>query len=336
MTRKQENIKNKNIVTTDSTNIESTLKNPLIVCLLAGICCLLWGSAFPCIKIGYQLFQIEASDTASQLLFAGCRFTLAGILVLVFALFQQGLSGQWASLLPRQSHTWKRMVILSLFQTILQYIFFYIGLAHTSGVKASIIEGTNVFVAILMASLIFHQEKLTLAKIFGCLMGFLGVILVNLGTDGFNLSLHFIGEGFIFLSTFAYALSSVIIKDFSKKDNPILLSGWQFLIGGLILTTIGALLGGHIQLYTLSQTSILLYLAFISAGAYTLWSILIKYNPVSQVSVYGFMNPVFGVLLSYFLLHDSAQTIGVQSLLALVLVCTGIYIVNKNEKGGFL
>ena len=138
------------------------------------------------------------------------------------------------------------------------------------------------------------------------------------------------GEGFIFLSTFAYAFSSVLIKKYSQEESPVLLSGWQFFIGGILLMMVGFLLGGRIQLATPSQTAILLYLAFISAGAYTLWGILIKYNPVSQVSVYGFMNPVFGVILSWLLLKDSSQTLGVQSILALIFVCGGIYVVNHN------
>lgn len=304
--------------------IEAFITNPLAVCLLAGICCLLWGSAFPCIKIGYGLFGIEATDTASQLLFAGLRFTLAGILVLVFAAFRR------MPLLPHSRTAWKKIVVLCLFQTVMQYFFFYIGLAHTSGAKASIIEGTNVFVAILAASLLFRQEKLTIPKITGCIVGFLGIVLVNLGGGSLSLSLHLTGEGFIFLSTFAYAFSSVLIKIFSKKENPVLLSGWQFLLGGLVLTAIGGLIGGHIRLSTLPQAAMLAYLAFISAGAYTLWGILIKYNPVSHVSVYGFMNPVFGVILSFFLLHDSSRLLGVQGILALLLVCAGIYMVNRD------
>lgn len=323
------------------TQKKSLITKPLMVCLLAGICCLLWGSAFPCVKIGYQLFHIDSQDTYSQLLFAGCRFTLSGILVLVFAFFQNlwmekntsiisGNNKTKTILLPRRSITWKRILILCLFQTVIQYFFFYIGLAHTSGVKASIIVGTNVFVSILTASLIFQMERLTLSKILGCIVGFAGVVLVNLGSGGLNLSMSLIGEGFIFLSTFAYAFSSVLIKKYSQEESPVLLSGWQFFIGGILLIMVGFLLGGRIQLATPSQTAILLYLAFISAGAYTLWGILIKYNPVSQVSVYGFMNPVFGVILSWLLLKDSSQTLGVQSILALIFVCGGIYVVNHN------
>ena len=318
---------------------KNILTRPVIICLLAGICCLLWGSAFPCVKIGYSLFHIAGTDTAGQLLFAGCRFSIAGILILIFAFLYNLIPAAHAdtadkitppktNLIPRNFTTWKQIIILSLFQTIAQYFFFYIGLAHTSGVKASIIEGTNVFVAILTASLIFHQEKLTSKKISGCLIGFIGVVIINLGDGGINMSFQLNGEGFIFISTIAYAFSCVIMKNFSKHSNPVLLSGWQFFFGGLVLMAAGLFLGGTLRLSTMPQTGMLLYLAFISAGAYTLWSILLKYNPVSSVSVYGFMNPVFGVILSYVLLKDSSQALGIQSILALLLVCAGIYIVN--------
>ena len=49
-----------------------------VIVVGAMICCTLWGSAFPCIKIGYRMMEIAAADTASQILYAGYRFTLAG------------------------------------------------------------------------------------------------------------------------------------------------------------------------------------------------------------------------------------------------------------------
>lgn len=69
--------------------------------------------------------------------------------------------------------------------------------------------------------------------------------------------------------------------------------------------------------------------------AYSLWGVLLKHNPVSKVAVFGFMNPVFGVILSAWLLKES-DVIGIECVLALVLVCVGIYVVNmapKESKG---
>ena len=132
-----------------------------VVCVGALICCAFWGSAFPCIKLGYQFFQIDSTDTATQILFAGCRFAIAGLLTILFG---SVLNRRW--LFPKKQ-SWLLVVKLSLFQTILQYLFFYIGLAHTTGVKSSIIVGTNVFVSIVVASFIFRQEKMTIAKAMG-------------------------------------------------------------------------------------------------------------------------------------------------------------------------
>lgn len=304
------------------------LTNSWVVCILALVCCLLWGSAFPCVKLGYQMFHIEASDWSGQIVFAGVRFALAGGLVILIG----SLSGK-AFLVPKTGKNFRYIMELSLFQTILQYFFFYIGLAKTSGVKASIIEGTNVFVAILMAALCFRMEQITKRKLTGCLVGFAGVVLVNWNGSGLDLHMRWTGEGFIFLSTFAYAVSSVLLKRFSKEVSPVLLSGYQFLFGGLVMVVSGVCLGGRISVRGIGSWELLmlLYLAVISAVAYSLWGILLKYNEVSKVAVYGFMNPVFGVLLSAWLLGEQ-DILGGHSIAALFLVCMGIWMVNGEQK----
>lgn len=301
------------------------MQKTIVVWFGALLCCALWGSAFPCIKIGCRLFDIASGDVAAQILFAGCRFTLAGVLALAIG---SALNREW--LVPKR-RSYGRIAKLALLQTVAQYIFFYVGLANTTGVKASIIEGVNVFIAILVASLLFHQEKLSAAKILGCVIGFAGVVLVNISGGGLDLEFHFTGEGFIFLSTIAYAFSSVFLKRYSKEDNPVLLSGWQFVFGGLVMIVCGLLAGGRLSEWSVAGVLMLLYMAVISAVAYSLWGILLKYNPVSKVAVFGFMNPVFGVILSAILLHEG-DSIGVMCLVSLALVCAGIYIVNRGEE----
>lgn len=304
---------------------EQFMRKTIVVWLGALLCCALWGSAFPCIKIGYQMFAIASEDVAAQILFAGLRFSVAGMLALFIG------SGLNRKLLIPKRASWSKILKLSMLQTVLQYLFFYVGLANTTGVKASIIEGMNVFIAILVASLIFHQETLTGRKVLGCVIGFFGVVLVNLNGNGFDLNLTFIGEGFIFLSTVAYAFSSVYLKRYSQNENPVILSGWQFVFGGVIMTICGLLMGGRLTLWTMDGVAMLIYLALISAVAYSLWGILLKYNPISKVAVFGFMNPVFGVLLSAVLLKE-ADSIGMMCIVALALVCVGIYIVNAQPK----
>lgn len=301
------------------------LERTYIVCLLATLCCFLWGSAFPCIKIGYKMFQIGSDQTMSQILFAGVRFTLAGFLVLLF-----GSLISHKILIPKRSSC-KNILVVCLFQTVLQYLFFYIGLAHTSGVKASIVEASNVFLAIVVANVIFHQEKFTMSKLLGCIVGFAGVVLINLTGSGLEGGMTLTGEGFILFSAFSYAVSSVLIKRFSADENPVVISSYQFMIGGLIMILAGLCGGGKLHPASPYSGLMMLYMALISAVAYTIWSILLKYNPVSKVAVFGFMNPVFGVVLSAILLKEGSQIPFLQCAASLILVCIGIYIVNRKN-----
>ena len=73
------------------------------------------------------------------------------------------------------------------------------------------------------------------AKSVGCLIGFAGVVLVNLGGgEGLGGGFAFNGEGFLLIACISYAFSSVLVKIFSARENPVTLSGYQFVMGGII------------------------------------------------------------------------------------------------------
>lgn len=299
------------------------LNNKLSLFLGATLCCFLWGSAFPFVKMGYQYFNISPHSYASQILFAGMRFALAGILAIAIGSIMS------KKILVPGCKSWKMIAILAFFQTFLQYIFFYIGLAHTTGVKASVIDASSAFIAILIASLIFRQEKLTKRKLFACGIGFLGVVIANLNS-GF-LSVNMKGDFLILLSAFAYAVSSVLIKIYSARENPVLLSGWQFFMGGTAMILSGLMMGGEINTISLNGILCLLWLAVVSAVAYSIWGILLKHNSVSQVTVYSFLIPVFGVLLSALLVGETSQAFGVHIVTALILVSAGIILTHTAQ-----
>ncbi|MCQ2517056.1 MAG: DMT family transporter [Saccharofermentans sp.] len=307
-----------------ATNDKQFLNRLPVVYIGALICCFLWGSAFPFNKIGYIKFDIASNDIGTLLLFAGIRFFIAGILaILMGSILQKKFLRPSARAVPK-------VMLLSSFQTIGQYFFFYIGLAKTTGARASIVEGLNVFVAIIIASLIFKKERFTLNKILGSIIGFVGIIIMNSTGSGLINSSYFMGDFFIFLSTICYAFSSVVLKKFAPSENTTMLSGYQFLFGGAFLSIVGLLLGGKLVTVTSSGIAILVYLSFVSAAAYTLWSMLLSVNPVSRLTSIGFMNPVFGFILSLFLLNEGS-TVGINAVIALAVICLGIYIVNHES-----
>ena len=306
-------------------NDKSLLTKKIVVLPLTMLCCLLWGSAFPCIKLGCGYFRIASDDKYTQILYAGLRFTLAGILALVI-----GSIIERKALIPKKE-AFPKAVKLSLFQTILQYTFFYIGLSRSTGMKSSVITASNVFLSILVAALVFRTEKLTVRKIAGCLIGFSGVVLINL--SGIGGGFRFTGEGFVFMSALSYAFSAGLIKRYSRTEDTVLLSGWQFVIGGIFMTVLGLITGGRINVVNTKGVIMLIYLAFVSAAAFSIWGILLKHTPVSMISVFGFMNPVFGVILSYILLSERSDAGPYRVAASLIFVAAGIIIVNIAPKG---
>ena len=300
------------------------LKNPLVVAAIAIFCCALWGSATPCIKIGYQLMRPDSS-VASTVLFAGLRFFFAGILtVIIFSIARRKL------IYPKLKNS-GRVLLVGLFQTVLQYIFFYMGLSLTSGVKGTIASGSGAFFAILIASLVFRQETLGWKKALACVLGFSGIVVINL--SGLELTAE-LGDLFVIISAVAYATSTVLMKRFSKCEDPVAISGYQFIAGGAVMIVGGFAFGGRVIIDDAASVLMLGYLALLSALAYALWGILLKHNPVSKVSIYNFMTPVFGVLLSWLMLTESARVSLVNILISLALVCSGIVLLNYKKEAG--
>ena len=307
---------------------EKFFTKPWALALCAIFCCVLWGSAFPCVKIGYNLFDIDRDSAPSLMLFAGVRFAIAGLMVIAFGSVQQR-----RLLVPKPRNIW-RVLLVALFQTAMQYTFFYIGLAHVSGVKSSVLNGLGVFFTILAACFVFRTEKFNLIKLAGCILGFGGVILINIGGD-FSFTFRFTGEGFLIFSGLSSALAAGCVKIFSKKENTTALCGYQFLIGGVVLIIIGLIFGGRIGKVSVGAIFMLLYLGFLSACAFTLQGFLLKYNPVSKVAVYKSTNPLFGAVFSAIILSESDQLLSPYTLIAIILVCLGIFIINKFGERAF-
>ena len=296
---------------------------PRIVFLLASLCCLLWGSAYPAIKQGYALLEIGRNDLAAQLLFAGYRFVGAGALLLVFA----KLSGKSLALHRAQAG---QLALLGVLQTTLQYIFFYIGLAHTTGVKGSILNASGVFFSVLLAHFVYHNDTLTWRKITGCALGFAGVLAVNLGGllgGGVDAEFSLLGEGFIVLAALVLSAASLYGKRISQGMDSVVMTGYQLGIGGVVLVAIGWVAGGRIGSFGVAPALLLGYMAFLSAVAFALWGVLLKFNRVSTVAVYSFLVPVFGACLSALFLGESL--LEWKYLVALLMVSVGIWWVSK-------
>lgn len=296
---------------------------PKVVLVLATLCCVLWGSSYPAIKSGYELLGIAQHDVPSKLVFAGYRFLLAGVCLIVLAV----IMGKPA--LRLGTHQFSQLVMLGVAQTGLQYVFFYIGLAYTTGVRASILNATTTFFSVVLAHIIYQDDKLSKRKSMGCLLGFAGVLTVNVVGNPLNAPPTMQGEGFIVIAAFVLSAASIYGKSVSVHMDAMVMTGWQLAIGGLTLLIGGYATGGTLGVMKVESTVLLAYLALLSAVAFAVWSLLLKYNPVGRISVFAFLVPIFGAALSALFLDESI--LEWKNLVALVLVCGGIWLVTRTH-----
>lgn len=302
------------------------LETGLGVVLIAILCNLLWGSAIPFINLGYRCFAVESADTPSQILFAGVRFMMAGALtVLICSVIRRRLA------LPKKGG-FHRVAALAMTQTVTQYFLFYVSLAHTEAVKSSIIQGLNSFVVILVACYLFHTERMTRRKALGGLLGIGSVFAVQLNGHGVSADFSLMGEGAMLLSLVANATSASLIKRFGREDDPMALSGWQFMLGGCIMAAVGFRFDGRLVPESPLGVLVLLYLAALSATAYSLWALLLSVHPVSRIAAYMVLQPIFGVLLTMLLTRGATPLSPLRIALALALVSGSILLITTDRK----
>lgn len=288
------------------------------------ICTLLWGTAFPVIKLSYNHLGVVSGDVGSQVLFAGERFFLAGVMVFIFCLIfkRNGLKISGKALLP--------VLSLGLVQTAMQYFCSYIGVANTTGTKTSVITACNAFFAVLLAPLFFKNEKLGGTKLLGCAVGLAGVIIININgiADG---GISFIGEGMVLLSALCSGAGSFLSKTSAKRSDPVAVTAYQLLFGGALLILSGILMGGNVLYVDLSGVLLLIYLAFVSAFAFALWTALLGFHSVGRICIFNLLIPIFGTLWSGILLGE--QIFKWENLVSLILVSIGIFLVNYSREG---
>lgn len=290
------------------------------VILFATISAVTWASAFPLIKIGFREFQITSADTGAKALFAGIRFFMAGIVTLVIAKFMN----RKIKIKTKQEIGW--LVLFGLVNTTLHYFFFYMGLSYASGSRSAIFDSLGTFFLIILACICFKEEHMTWRKVIGCLLGFGGVVLINIGNgsvgaEGGNL----LGEGMLLLSAICSAFGGIITRIVTKKTDPLAATGISLAFGGAMLVLAGVMMGGNLKKITPAGLFVLFLLILVSAIGFSLYNQLICYNPVGEIAIFNSFIPILGAILSCVILGEKFM---VKYLAAGIMVVTGVYVVH--------
>ena len=300
------------------------LTNKYWVVLIALFCAVLWGSAFPVLKVSYVELGIAPDDRSAIIVLAGMRFFLASLIIFTGLIVGIRQSPKVKLVMLPQ------LFLLGLLQISLQYYFFYNGLAHTTGMKGAILSSVGIFFVVVFAHFIYADDRLGWRKIIGLIAGFAGIVLINAGQH-FTFDFSWQGEGFMILSGFVSALGTILAKKISKVIHPFVLTAWQMLIGSVLLIAVGLPgLKPHAMVFTNKALLLLIYSGFLSATAFSLWYAILKYNKAGEISVYKFMTPVSGAMLSALFIPGEHFTLNM--FMALALVTLGVIIVNYQRR----
>ena len=304
--------------------MDTLFQKKWVVVVTAIFCAVLWGSAFPVLKIGYDELGMQTEDTMSKIVFAGIRFLLSG-LMLVIGMFVVNKKNLLVT--KRQ---FRVLILFGILQTGIQYYFFYNGLAKISGMQGSILQSSGTFFTVLLAHFFYTNDKLTWKKGLGLITGFIGIVFSNWGQE-FELSFQLTGEGYMILAGLTSAIATIMAKELAVGIHPFALTGWQFVIGSMLMLAIGVpqLDEGAIT-FTPFGWGLLIYLAVLSAAAFALWFSILKFNKAGEISMFKFLTPVSGVILSA--IFVPGESINLYVIMAMALISIGILAVNYKGK----
>ena len=298
------------------------------VALLAFTAAFSWGWAFPLVKLGFAEYGITQDMTASKMLFAGLRFGLAGIIILLIAA-TTGRSFSYKNTAPKGSFSNALFLLLfALMNTTLHYACFYIGLSYSQGARAAILNSMSVFTLVILACIFFKSDKMTYRKMLGCVVGFAGILTLNMGNQESG-AFTLLGDGLIILNALCGAFAGLLTRGVNKRIDVFVGTGYSLAVGGALLIIPSLLMGATLPQITLWGVCILALLVGISTIGFALYNKLLTCNPIGKVAIWNSLIPVVGALTSCICLHE---TFYAKYIWAAGLATIGIYIINKGKK----
>lgn len=259
--------------------------------IVFGLLCFIWGSTWLAIKIGLE--------DSPPFLSAGLRFGIAGV-ILALIIKLKGVSVSYGR------RTWLLMVLSGILIG-LGYAAIYWGEQYIpSGLTAVLFATLPLFVA-LFAHFTLREERLSISKIAGIIVGFGGVVLIFSDSLSMETEATWWGASALLLSSAVLAAINILVKREFHQVNPVVLTAVQMGSGAVLLLLSGAIwerIGDF--LITPNSVGALLYLSLVgTVFAFAIYYWLMKRIQVTRISLIILITPVVAVLLGWFLLEEA-------------------------------
>lgn len=278
----------------------------------------LWGSLYPCIKVGYNAFDINGTDIPHILMFAGTRFAVCGVIICTIALIKKD------KIETPKKKSIGIILLVGLFSIILHYAFLYIGISTTDSSKTALIKQLGSLLYVCFAFLFIKSETFNVWKIIGAVVGFLGIVAINFNGGSVVFSS---GDILIVFASVCTVVANILMKKIAKNNSPFWITGISQFTGGIILMIVAFIMGGGMLTFNWQAFGVFAYICSASMAGYILWNYILKTSDLSNMFIMKFAEPLFACIASAIILNENIFQW--QYLIAFFLICMGIIIGNK-------
>ena len=276
---------------------EKKQNKTLIVLLLSVLVMLIWGSLYPTGKLSYKLCDVDTGFYPNLLLFAGTRFTVSGAIILLV----QGIRVKSVPKFHGKTE-WIGIVLVTLFAVIFNYACTYYGLSRVESSKTALLKQSGILVFIFFSFLIIKEEKFSVGKGVGALLGVASIVALNFGKLGFSIGW---GELFVVLSSCCSAAGNVAVKKTLKKADAIAVTGYSQFFGGIVLLALGLALGGRFSIKEVGDWLLMCYIVLATCVSYMLWYSIVQKNDLSKLFIVKLYEPMFAAVISAIILREN-------------------------------
>ncbi len=267
---------------------------PILLALVVMFC---WGSLYPTVKLGYEKFEIDTAYYPNLLLFAGVRFISSGLVILLFL----GAKNK-AVPVVKSKKEWGGIALVALFAVILNYGCAFYGLSLVESSKTALLKQSGVLIFIVVTALIFKDDKMTVGKGIGAVLGLGSILILNINQLGLSMGL---GEIIIIVSSFCTVTASVISKKMLKNTDSIVMTGYSQFLGGLVLLIIGLAFGGKMRLVEFGDFVLFGYMMLATCVSYMIWYTIIKTCELSKLFIIKLSEPLFAAIIGAIILGEN-------------------------------
>jgi drug/metabolite transporter (DMT)-like permease len=284
----------------------AALKGKALIAYL--VVCVFWGSTYLAIKVGVTELP--------PFLFAGLRFLVAGLILLVLA---RALGDP----LPRKTD-WRTLTIVGLLllaggNAFVVWSEQYVG----SGIASIFVVTVAMWTALFDAIIPGGSSELNWRVVAGLLLGFLGTLLLVGATPAEILAADKRGPLALTLASASWSLGTVYAKRHPTQASPYMGAAFQMIVGGATVALVGTVLGEWASWHLSSRGigAIAYLVIFGSILGYSAYSYALRHASATIVGTYAYVNPVIAVLLGWLLLHEP---VGSRTFIAMALILVAV------------